>query len=1092
MRTRLSVFCGHFIEASWLLALIAVPLFFNIFTNRVFEPDKLTLLRTITTLAAVAWLVQQIEDLTARRAASRVSLKDWLKRPMTIPALLVVVAYLVSTAASVIPAVSLWGSYVRLQGAYTTFSYLALFVLLLQGLRSGPQLRRLLSAIVFTSLPIALYGLVQHSGLDPLPWGGDVTRRVTSNMGNAIFVAAYLIMVFPLTAVRWIALQREALGDLPPNVRRWLGASVWALWLAQCAAWFALPFGQALLIGLLTIALLALLGRPLRAPSHRFALLGVYSLTLSAQLAATVYTQSRGPLLGLLAAVFVVGLVYLALARRRKSVLAFIGASLAALLALLVMNIPGSPLNFVREIPYVGRMARLLETEGGTGRVRLLIWEGSVELVRSDPLRAVIGYGPEAMYVAYNPFYPPELAHYEARNASPDRAHNETFDALIMTGLLGLASYLLLFGALLYHGLATVGLIRSPAERGWFLGSLAVGGLLGVILPWAMQGSLALAGPGLALGLVGGFAAFLMARVLLHAMRRSLDSLPEPSWHQLIAIGLLGAVVGHLVEINVGISIAATRTYLWAYAALLALLRQGRLATAETASSSLAAETPAHRGDARQRQTSRQRRPADGRRPAAGRAASRRALAEQPQGFILRYGQAIISALLLAFILVTMAWDYTTNTRSLSNAVAIIAQSLTSPGDGQGAGMALMVVAVFGLLTFALVAEQVEEERQARDAAWWLTTLGTVAGISGGIALIYALFHAAALAPGKSSLGLITRYYAAMAIIGLAIAALLYMINEKPARRALNWGAFAYVLPLIAALLLVNQVNLTPVKADILYKQGLKYDSAGMWDQAIAFYEQAAELTPQQDYYQLFLGRATLEKAKRLTEPTERDAQFQRALQTLERARDLNPLNTDHTANLARAYRAWAEATPEGPLRLERFQRAIELYDQATQLSPNNAELYNEWGLVYALLGDQERALATYQVSLGVDAAFGQTYLLIGDIHFARQDWPQALDAYQRALVDNKNATYAWSRLAYAYSQQGDVPNAIAANLKVLELAPHDYITLRNLAFLYAQAERPEEALAYLERALASAPQQDKASLEGFRERLAAQAPAGG
>ena len=57
-------------------------------------------------------------------------------------------------------------------------------------------------AIILTSLPIALYGILQRSGMDPLPWGGDVRRRVAANMGNAIFVAAYLLMAFFLTLER--------------------------------------------------------------------------------------------------------------------------------------------------------------------------------------------------------------------------------------------------------------------------------------------------------------------------------------------------------------------------------------------------------------------------------------------------------------------------------------------------------------------------------------------------------------------------------------------------------------------------------------------------------------------------------------------------------------------------------------------------------------------------------------------------------------------------------------------------------------------------------------------------------------------------
>ena len=52
----------------------------------------------------------------------------------------------------------------------------------------GPIRGGLAYAVILTSLPIAIYGILQRSGLDPLPWGGDVQRRVAANMGNAIFV----------------------------------------------------------------------------------------------------------------------------------------------------------------------------------------------------------------------------------------------------------------------------------------------------------------------------------------------------------------------------------------------------------------------------------------------------------------------------------------------------------------------------------------------------------------------------------------------------------------------------------------------------------------------------------------------------------------------------------------------------------------------------------------------------------------------------------------------------------------------------------------------------------------------------------------
>jgi hypothetical protein len=46
------------IEAGWLAALLLAPLFFNVFSSRVFEPDKISLLRSIALVMLLAWLVK--------------------------------------------------------------------------------------------------------------------------------------------------------------------------------------------------------------------------------------------------------------------------------------------------------------------------------------------------------------------------------------------------------------------------------------------------------------------------------------------------------------------------------------------------------------------------------------------------------------------------------------------------------------------------------------------------------------------------------------------------------------------------------------------------------------------------------------------------------------------------------------------------------------------------------------------------------------------------------------------------------------------------------------------------------------------------
>ena len=58
--SKLSVLCDRIIEAGWLAALIVIPLFFNMYSRRSFEADKLLLLRSIATVMAVAWIARWI------------------------------------------------------------------------------------------------------------------------------------------------------------------------------------------------------------------------------------------------------------------------------------------------------------------------------------------------------------------------------------------------------------------------------------------------------------------------------------------------------------------------------------------------------------------------------------------------------------------------------------------------------------------------------------------------------------------------------------------------------------------------------------------------------------------------------------------------------------------------------------------------------------------------------------------------------------------------------------------------------------------------------------------------------------------------
>lgn len=552
-QTRLGAFADRTIEAGWLLVLVFAPYFFNLLSARHFEPDKAVAVRALALIMLAAWTIKTIERVTFQN--ERPIWSAWWRAPLALPALVYGGVFVFATLVSVSPSISFWGSYNRLQGTYTNLSYMVIFAVIVGNLRARDQLDRLITTAVLTGFSVAVYGMIQHFGLDPLPWKGDVLTRISSTMGNSIFVAAYLILIVPFVLFRLatsMRAMRRASQATASSDWLWGGALV-VLLLAQQALllgllkfgaavrvndfryWWVFPLGLAVLTasfalvslrqtevpswalaglaggGLLMWALLllivytssrgaqqtdpnplvsnwglwllggtlgigAFLGatfvmpRRSRGESRLFALLQIvgYAIVLLTLLIAIFFSQSRGPQIGLLAGLAVFINLFLFRLERNASAIGapttrllrgLIGTAFAVELAvvgfLLVFNLSQAPFfERLREVPYVGRFGRFLETQSGTGRVRTLIWagddqgSGAIGLITSNPIRTIIGYGPETMFTVYNPFYPPELAQYEARGASPDRSHQALLDELVNKGALGLLSYFfLLFSA---------------------------------------------------------------------------------------------------------------------------------------------------------------------------------------------------------------------------------------------------------------------------------------------------------------------------------------------------------------------------------------------------------------------------------------------------------------------------------------------------------------------------------------------------------------------------------------------------------------------------------------------------------------------
>ena len=1101
-RTKLDAWCEAVIEAGWLAALVVAPLFFNVFSSRVFEPDKISLVRSIALMMVLAWLIKianggylwmpPYNADSANGAAHESTPVAWgaiwqkiWRNPFFIPVVLLVIAYLISTVFSLARFVSWFGSYQRLQGTYSFLSYVAIATLTAAHLRRPEQLRRLQHTIILTSLPISIYGVIQHYDIDPLPWGGDVTIRIAANAGNAIFLAAYLIMAFFFTLERVYNSFALLLGKQTQETQQ----------------------GHELAT--------ALAG-------------GSYLFILMVQALAIFWTQSRGPWLGLFFGFYLFVLLIITGLRPRyyrQFTASWVGLGVFGVVILLLMNTTGL-FSFLGSVPYIGRLTQLLDQDSRTGQVRLLIWEGASNMVRPhEPLiypdgeldainflRPLVGYGPEAMWVAYNPFYPSELAHWEQRNASPDRSHNETWDSLVITGLLGFFAYMSLFISIFYWSLRWLGLLTTRRDSLLFAGLLTGSSLLLIIgLTASDGGQWRFFGAALPAGLMLGLFLYVTIAAFLHSGETPpSESVPR----QLLIMTLLATITAHFIEIHFGIAIAATRTYFWIEAATLLALGMHWAQPAPFSATQLltvgGTEEEEEEVEVEVVPEVKEVKETKGKKrnskPVVPPTVTRRVrkVIDAPPWLPSTFMTDLL-------IFMTFIFIYTTNSTQVRNALEVLFNSiLRRPERGELiSSPALFFLMLFTWLLSATIglAGEALSHRRPPSRSWWAYGYlihGVVMGLGW---LFYGLIQAGRLVPGSAGTTLDEQLshvaghfaiYTWVVIIWLVVAGTVYAwpyLQERTLAFAKR-PVISLVAGVVVAILvfsIISTVNVALVRADIIYKQGQQFDNQRNWPSSIELYRRALAARKTEDHYMLFLGRALLERAKTVepagTYELPATATFDDVLALnpnqvgvmgrydllraaeiiLREAQRINPLNTDHTANLARLYRTWSDLSADAAMRQQMLDSSVNEYNMAVQLSPNAAHLWNEKGNAHLARGENAEAEAAYRHALGLDALFEQTYLLLADFYDRDQQYEKVIEVVEQGIAAMTASTrfrptaQMYSYLGVAYARVGRTADAINTNLKILELQPTNAIATRNLALLYRDQGDTQKALDLLE-----------------------------
>lgn len=183
------------------------------------------------------------------------------------------------------------------------------------------------------------------------------------------------------------------------------------------------------------VAAMSLFGSLRRADEEKLAYKLYLASALAVMTAAFILAQSRGAWLSLCAAFFVVGAVMILKGARKIKALV-ISALLAGMMVTLIY--------FGREI-VSERMETMSDLgEEGSSVTRLMIWQGTVGMIRHDPL---IGTGIGTYEYAFSPHRP------EGLNVKANYAHNDYLEMAAEMGVLAPVIMIWIFLSIIMTGL---------------------------------------------------------------------------------------------------------------------------------------------------------------------------------------------------------------------------------------------------------------------------------------------------------------------------------------------------------------------------------------------------------------------------------------------------------------------------------------------------------------------------------------------------------------------------------------------------------------------------------------------------------------
>jgi putative inorganic carbon (HCO3(-)) transporter len=186
----------HIIKWLFPLFIIAIPIAVDLRTNGLYDLPKISLLYLFASSGLLLFIIEAEKKKRIEVVQNRIFYLFGL----------FILINLVSTILSISPVLSIFGLYRRYDGLLTLFSYAALLFLFANYGRIKDTAYAILIAATLTSS----YAILQHLKIYIIPT--LTADRTTSLFGNPNFLAAYLLMAFPLALILYFSEKKNLFG----------------------------------------------------------------------------------------------------------------------------------------------------------------------------------------------------------------------------------------------------------------------------------------------------------------------------------------------------------------------------------------------------------------------------------------------------------------------------------------------------------------------------------------------------------------------------------------------------------------------------------------------------------------------------------------------------------------------------------------------------------------------------------------------------------------------------------------------------------------------------------------------------------------